>query len=358
MRASKSIVLLTVLSLGVSCGRGKSTPAAMTQVQPVPVTPSMDSGPTLVEMRNVNFHVGGDVVLRIRRLNGVMRGRGGVVDFDDSRSFVTWVNNAEVALDAESLTNLFNHHVFAYPGAPLRNIRVEIRDGQVIQSGTLHKGVNIPFKIKATASVTPDGRIRLHPVDTDIFCVDGDKLMQALHLTMAKMVDLSKAVGISVEKNDFLIDPFAILPPPKIRGRLRAIRVVGTELVQDIGPEPGAGDAQLAVHMPAPPDTSVPNYMYYRGGKLHLGRKLLMSDADMLVVDADPTTPFDFDLDHYMKQLVAGFSRTLASAGLYVTMPDANNIVRLEQTFGGEVTSARDTACHCAAPSQRTPRKP
>jgi hypothetical protein len=192
-------------------------------------------------------------------------------------------------------------------------------------------------------------------VDTDIFCVDGDKLMLALHLTMAKMVDVSKAVGITIEKNDFLIDPVAILPPPKIRGRLRAVRVVGKELVQDIGPEPGAGEehAKLAVRMPTPPDTSVPNYMYYRGGNLHLARKLSMSDADMLVVDGDPSTPFDFDLDHYMKQLVAGSSRTLANAGLYVIMPDANNIVRLEQTVGGEVTSARDTACHCATPSQR-----
>ena len=215
--------------------------------------------------------------------------------------------------------------------------------------------MDIPFKITANVSLTSDGRIRLHPVDTDIFCVDGDKLMQALHLTMQKMVDVSKAVGISVEKNDFIIDAIKVLPPPTIRGRLLSVRIVGGELVQEIGPESRSADTQLAARMPPPPDTSVPNYMYYHGGHLHLGRKLLMSDADMLVVDGDPSTPFDFDLDHYMAQLVAGYSRTLASAGLYVVMPDANHIVRLEQTVGGEVTSSRDTAnCHCAAPP--TPR--
>lgn len=361
MSAPRSIVTFLFLSLLLSCGRsGTNTPIAATQVQPVAMPPSMDSAPTFVKMRNVDFHLGGDVVLRVGHLDGLMRGSSSVVDFDDSRSFVTWVSGAEASLDGEALANLFNNHVFAYPGAPLRHIRVEIRDGHVIQSGTLHKGVDIPFKITATVSLTPEGLIRLHPVDTDIFCVDGDKLMQALHLTMQKMVDVSKAVGITVETNDFIIDPMKVLPPPTIRGRLRSVRIVGGALVQEIGPEPGSDAPQLAMRMPTPPDTSVPNYMYYRGGHLHFGRKLLMSDADMLVVDGDPSTPFDFNLDRYMVQLVAGYSRTLSSAGLYVVMPDANHIIRLEQTVGGEVTSSRDTAnCHCATPALRaSTRKP
>ena len=52
----------------------------------------------------------------------VLRGNNGVVDFDNSKSFVTYVSSAEVALTAGDLTNLMNNHVFAYPGAPLRHI--------------------------------------------------------------------------------------------------------------------------------------------------------------------------------------------------------------------------------------------
>jgi len=323
-----------------------------------PDAASPDTAATFIEMRNVNFHVGGDVVLRIRSLHGLMRGRDGVVNFDDGTSFTTWVNTAEVGLSAEDLSRLFNNHVFAYRGAPLRKIRVELRDGQLTQSGILHKGVDIPFKIRSVVSVTPDGRIRLHPVDTDILGVDGDKLMNALGLTMQKMVDVSKAVGVTIENNDFLIDPIRILPPPKIRGRLIAVRVENGELVQQIGPEPGTGGAggaaQFASAPPrlAPPDTSAKNYMYYRGGRLHFGRKLLMEDADMQVIDGDPTTPFDFNLDRYMVQLVAGYSRTLPNGGLWVLMPDANRVTRLEQSVGGDVTSKRDTARSAPPPGR------
>jgi hypothetical protein len=335
---------------------GTRTAALATPPSSVPpAVPAMDSAPTFIEMRNVNFHLGGDVVMRIRRLQGVMRGRDGVVDFDDSKSFTTYVSSAQVGLGADDLSNLMNNHVFAYRGAPLRNIRVELKNGKLVQSGILHKGVDIPFKIVSDVSLTDDGRIRLHPVDTDIFCVDGDKLMHALGLTMQKMVDVSKAVGVTIEKNDFILDPIRVLPPPVIKGRLLSVRVVNDELVQEIGPLPGS-DAQFA-SAPTPPDTSARNYMYYRGGRLHFGRKLLMQDADMQVVDAEPSDPFDFDLDHYMVQLVAGYSRTLANAGLWVVMPDAHRVARLEQTVGGEVSSVRDTTCNCAKPPP-VPRPP
>src|SRR5204862_4152822 len=218
------------IAAAVACGRSvPNIPAATppeVQLRSIP-----DSEPTQVEMRNVDFHVGGDVVLHVRRLVAVMRGRDGVVNFDDSRSFTTFVSSAEAALTAGDLTNLMNHHVFAYPGAPLSHIKVELRDGELWQSGILHKGVAIPFKIRSVVSVTPEGLLRLHPVSTKIFCVNGTKLIAALHLSMEKIVDLSRAVGVTIEEYDFLIDPIRVLPPPKIRGRVIAARVENGLLV-------------------------------------------------------------------------------------------------------------------------------
>ena len=48
--------------------------------------------------------------------------------------------------------------------------------------------------------------------------------------------------------------------------------------------------------------------------------KLVMLDADMQIVDRQPTGFFNFDLDRYKEQLVAGYSRTLPSMGLEVYM--------------------------------------
>ena len=68
------------------------------------------------------------------------------------------------------------------------------------------------------------------------------------------------------------------------------------------------------------PDSTIPNFVYFRGAQLQFG-KLLMSDTDLLIVDADPSNPFDLNLQEYAKQLVAGTSRTLPSMGLRVEMP-------------------------------------
>jgi hypothetical protein len=51
-----------------------------------------------------------------------------------------------------------------------------------------------------------------------------------------------------------------------------------------------------------------------------------MNNADMRLIDADPTDPFEFFPDHYKDQLVAGYSKTTVSGGLRVYMPDYSKI--------------------------------
>ena len=61
--------------------------------------------------------------------------------------------------------------------------------------------------------------------------------------------------------------------------------------------------------------------MFFRKGVLRFG-KLTMDDTDLMIVDADPQDPFDFWLDRYNAQLVAGYSRNTVDHGLIVKMPD------------------------------------
>jgi hypothetical protein len=278
-----------------------------------------DPAPTQVTMRNVDFHVGEGVVLHIRRLRGLMRGRNGVVDFDDVSSYIVDVSAAEVGLAGDDLTNLLNRYVFAYPGAPLSKLRVHVGADGLRQNGILHKGVDIPFDMTSNVSITSDGRIRLHAAHVKILGVNGLALMGALGLSLEKMIDLSKAHGVTAKGNDLFLDATALLPPPKISGKITAVRIDGDQLVQTFGnPSDSITPTQSL-------DPDATNFMLYRGGTLHF-TKLLMADAEMLVVDADPRTPFDFDNPDYRKQLVAGRSRTLADMGLEVWMPDASSL--------------------------------
>jgi len=268
---------------------------------------------TRVSMRNVNFYIIPNAALRIRQLRGTMRSlKGGPVVFDDKYSFVIHMDYAEIGLNGRDITTLMNKHIFAYPGAPLKRLQVHTSGSQVVQTGVMHKIIDIPFQITADVSVTPEGLIKLHPVKTRILGVDGNSLMKAFGLSLQKILDLSKAKGVTVKGNDLFLDPVRILPPPAIEGHATAIRVDGDELVQTFG--------TLAESTPlAPPDTAAPAYMFYKGGTLHFG-KLLMLDAEMQIVDLRPSGFFNFALDRYTEQLVAGYSKTLPDLGLEVYM--------------------------------------
>jgi hypothetical protein len=85
------------------------------------------------------------------------------------------------------------------------------------------------------------------------------------------------------------------------------------------------GPAKPPVRPATLPVPAARNYLYFFGGSIRFG-KLTMSDADMQLVDADPSTPFDFSPAHYDDQLVAGYSRNTRRKGLQVFMPDYSRV--------------------------------
>jgi len=285
----------------------------------VPIHDQTTTPLTQVEMRNVDFMVDPNVVLHIHHLRGTMRSKvGDLIHFDDKRSFILHLTSAEVGLTGNDLTVLLNKYVFAYPGAPLTHLRVTTSGSQIVQTGHLHKVIDLPFTIHATLSVTPDGHIRMHPTYTKILGLHVDGLMHGLDLTLEKLINLRGARGASVKGNDIFLAPDSILPPPTIEGHAIAVRVQGDEVIQTFREDNAA--APLAI-----PDPKAPNFMFYRGGTLQFGR-LVMLDAEMQIVDLDPGDPFVFNLDRYNDQLIAGYSKTLPDLGLEVHMPDFDTL--------------------------------
>ena len=113
-----------------------------------------------------------------------------------------------------------------------------------------------------------------------------------------------------------ILDPSTLLPPPAMHGRIVAVRIEKDVLVQVFGP---AGEKPLS-----PPATSK-NYIYWRGGQLSFG-KLTMTETDLELVDEDPRDAFDFSVDRWNEQLVAGYSKITPMRGLKAHMPDYNDL--------------------------------
>jgi hypothetical protein len=315
-------LLLAAAVVLVSCrsGNNPSKPASQPPAQAVTKPPEIhepEEAETQVEFVNVNIHLDPVLVLHIRHLTGkfLPTRKGQPPTFDDKLSYIVAIDSAEVGVSMASMTYAMNTYVFGDPDAPLKNLRLSRQGSQIKQSGTLKKGIGIPFEMVGTMSATPDGKIRIHPTRMKAAHLPVNGLMKLFGLDMAKMINTRNTKGFTVDDNDVILDPTLMLPPPKMRGRITAIRVQDDEIIQTFGKEK-AGLAAGSRHC---------NYIAYRGGVVRFGR-LTMIDADMRLIDADPSDPFDFFPDHYNDQLVAGYSKTTASGGLLVYVPDYNKI--------------------------------
>jgi hypothetical protein len=330
--ATLTTLALLALSSGlhVSGANGQDSDARAAESEKLASTPIPESfaDSTWIEMRNVALHIDEQGLLRIERLRGqVLTGecRCPAV-LDDPRSFTIRVTNGVVRLRGDDLASLLNNVVFAYRGAPLKKLRARFDGTAVVLSGTLRKGVDLPFSIWATPRLEPDGRVRMHPTRTRILGINGAALMKALGLHLDDLLNLEGARGAVVDRDDILLDPLEILPPPAIEGRLAWIGVEGDELVQRFAHT--ALDTVFERYIR--PDSSAPNFVYFRGGKLRFG-KLEMSDTDLQIVDTDQSDPFDLYLAKYNRQLVAGHSRNLPNYGLRVEMPDYDDLDAAER---------------------------
>src|SRR5262249_19620731 len=279
--------------------------------------PSDDSGSVQVQMRNVMYHYSDAVAVHLRMVAGALvpTNAGHMPVFDDKTSFTLRISAAEIAMDTQSLANVLNTNVFAGKDAPLKNLAVSAEKGRLKIKGKLHKEGDISFETLGGLSATAEGKIRLHAEKIKALHLPVEGLMDLFGLDIADLIKAGKVRGVRAEKDDLILDPEQILPPPHISGRVTSIRLEGNNIVQVFGRPQEEKGMQVQAR----------NYMAYRGNRLQFG-KLIMNDTDMVLIDPDPGDPFDFYLDHYKEQLVAGYTRITPAFGLRVFMVDFNKL--------------------------------
>lgn len=283
---------------------------AIVAVAALAAAPSSD-GSVGFDMRNVRLHVSDDAILEVAWLHGRLRPQKPEQPpvFDDQRSFRMEIEDAEIAIDPASLTALVNR-AFDYKGSSLSNLRVSFENGLMVQRGTLHKGLSVPFTVTASVSVTPDGLMKIHPEKVKAAGIPSTKLLGLLGLELDDIIKSRPDRGVVLRDNDMILTPSKMLPPPETDGRLTKVFVRGNRLVQQFG--------RGAASMPRSPRS---NYIWFRGGTIRFG-KLTMTDADLQLIDMHPADPFDFYSAKYDQQLVAGYSKNTPQHGLRTYMPD------------------------------------
>ncbi len=273
------------------------------------------------EMRNIAYHFSDTIAVHIVYLEGelVPSASAGLPIFDDPQSFSLSVRSAEISITSDALSSVLNQYVFVARDAPIKGIRVSTEGGKIKLRGRLHSKGDVPFESEGTLSVTADGNIRVHTEKVKAAHLPVKGLMDLIGETISKLMDTRKVSGVRTEKDDLILIPSELFPPPHLYGKLTSVTLRGAEIVQQYGPRE------------TPSLNLSGNYMAYRGAQLRFG-KLTMSDTDLTLIDMDPKDPFDFYLEHYQDQLVAGYTKTTRSFGLKSYFRDYGKLTPRQKT--------------------------
>ena len=265
-------------------------------------------------MRNVMYHFTDTIGVHILELSGKLVPKGAIPIFDDKQSFILEIDAANISMSTDALTHVLNEYVFAAKDAPLKDFAVTTDGTQLKIKGKLaHKGT-IPFEMVSEIQATPEGKIRIHAKHIKAAHLPVKGMMDLFGVKLANLINTKQVKGVTTEKDDLILDPEQILPPPQIRGKLTSIKAENGQLTQVFG----NGNPNLHFK-------GARNFMAYHGAVLRFG-KLTMHDTDLVLIDSDPNDPFDFYLDHYREQLTAGYTKTTPQFGLRVYMVDFDKL--------------------------------
>jgi len=274
-------------------------------------------GTVQTQMRNVAYHFSDTVVVQIKSLNGMLvpLGKNRFPTFDDKDSFSLRISTAEMAIDSSNLANLLNSYVFARPHSPLTALSIVVEKGRVKVKGKLHDKGDIPFETEGILTPTAEGELRLHSEKIKAMHVPVKGLMSLFGIDLGGLIKEGKVPGVRAEEDDLILDLEQILPPPHIEGKVVSVRIEGEKIIQVFG----GPDAKPVKNIRGG------NYMAYKNNRIRFN-KLVMNDADLILIDMDPSDPLDFYLEHYKEQLSAGYTKTTLDSGLRVFIKDYNKL--------------------------------
>jgi len=270
------------------------------------------------EMHNVIFRLMPRAGAHLETLSGELwpTGKNEMPVFDAKSSFEVRVNSGRVSVTPQTLSVVMNDHVFANPDAPLKELQVTIQEGKLDIKGKLHTKGDLPFETIGTLSVNPDGRLRVRTEKVKALHLNVKKVMNVFGIELASLLSSSKIPGISVDKDDLIMDLGELLPPPHIRGKVSAVQVAGNSIVIMFGD--GGKSAR---------SEEEGNYMQFEGNRVQFG-KITMNNTDLTLLDMDPDDPLDWSQDHYREQLVQGYAKVKENFGLRAYVKDYSKLSR------------------------------
>jgi hypothetical protein len=312
-----TVAIVVALLLGWFLGRSLTRRSASEVPSSAPATTAAtaataaaDLMPTRVYAHNIMLRKGPDFRIYIAWIAGKMVRTKGQVNpsFDDAESFILQIDKGVIRANIGDICKYLN--ATAAKDSPLKNIDIQPEGERVKIRGTVKKVVPLPVELLGSVAATKQGLVRLHIDHISVLKVPVKGLLGTFNLKLSDMVSSTNVPGVTVTGNDIVFDTEKLLPPPHIRGELTTVQVKVPDIEVIYGNAPN--DPTQLAHWH--------NFLRFRDGAVTFG-KLTMHNTDLTMIDAVNEPWFDLDLVNYQNQLVNGYTRMTAQAGVEIYMP-------------------------------------
>jgi hypothetical protein len=229
-------------------------------------------------------------------------------------------------MSSTDLAALANGFILPRAKTPVKNLSLSFNPDQtILVKGDFHKLIDVPFSGTATFNVTPDGNLHMHLSNLTVAGVIHQDVLNFLGIKVSTVAKPKRKQSFKIMGNDIIFPIGQMFPPPHVSGPLHDVSIAGNKLnlILDTDKRP-RDQGQLAAEKP--PVTSG-SYIYFRGGTMKFAL-LTMSPVSLELVPLKPDLHkrFEFAVDQYYQQLVAGYSKSLPNKSLLVYLADDREI--------------------------------
>lgn len=270
-----------------------------------------DSGhkESLMFVTKTNFRFIGDIGFYVKQLSLSLIANDPKlpVVFDDPTSFYLKPHDGEVVLTPLALSALFNDHVFAFAGAPLRALKITTGPGVLGLSGQLYRSKWIPFAMKGPLVLEQGHMLYFTPT---FVMVDGQEATKLLPAANVKLDELLKveAVGVKLIGSTIHLDANKLFPLPKLELDIKQARLEEAGLVLTFG-------EGLKVNVPQTRQNAK-SYMIVKGGDVKFMRTMPVNVL-LEMTSTDLNKELDFCLYRYREQVAEGWLTLAPDGGIF-----------------------------------------
>jgi hypothetical protein len=209
--------------------------------------------------------------------------------------------------------------VFNYPGSNLRDLTVGIEkaggQNHVKLAGSLkYLFLWIPFEMDTNLSVDRKTNTLVITVNNlQVFgIIPATWLIEFKPFNLQKLLTLPPNKYLIVRDNLMMVKPFGLFPPPRVNGTISGIAVTSNLIRLSF-----SGKSHSFETLPA----NAANYIYLEGGNTRFGR-LGMNGSEIMVLDRNPKTAFQFSLMNYLSYLPGSDVKIQPNGSVHVVMSD------------------------------------